>query len=158
MKSRVRSATGVILIVLLLAVVMTAPAESQTRVNPNNIPPYFYYSATPTNNKAYRSKIDTLTQVPLGGASVLSFVVHSSDTMRSDIYLDYLLRDRVTWTQVYADSFIAVRDTVFEYVFRSHTTDRVAGYARKLRLRISHRTTSDFDSTTTYTGNWIWKP
>lgn len=158
MKTNLFKPILLIALCFLTVALMVTPAEAQTYQNPNNIPPYWYYGATPSNNYAYRSKVDTLTQVKLGAANTLSFVIHSSDTMKTDLYLDYLLRDRTTWTQVYADSFLAVRDTVFEYVFRSPTVDRVGGFARTLRLRLSHRTTSDFDSTTTYTGTWIWKP
>jgi len=153
-------------ILVVLAVLMIVPitGEAQNYQNPNNVPPYNYYGVTPSNNKAYRGKIDTLTQVKLGAANQLSFVVHSSDTMKTDILVDYLQRERTTWTQVYADSFIAVKDTSFEYVLRSPTVDRISGFARTLRLRLSHHpagsnpTPSDFDSTTTYTLQWIWKP
>jgi hypothetical protein len=145
-----------IMIIALCAVMPTVQAQDYQ--NPNDFPPYFYFSVTPTNNKAYRSKIDTTIQVKLGAARALSFVIHSSDTMKSDIYVDYKLRDRQTWTQAYADSFIAVRDTVFEYVLRNPTTERIGGFARDLRIRLSHRTTSDYDSTTTYTLNFIFKP
>ncbi len=150
---------GIFLITLIIALIAVAPmAQAQDYQNPNDFPSYYFFGNTPANNKAYRSKIDTLTQATLGGAGTVSYIVHSSDTMKADIYLDYKLRNRSTWTQAYADSFIAVRDTTFEYIFRSHTVDRIGGFGRVLRVRVAQRTTSDYDSTTTYTSEFIWKP
>jgi hypothetical protein len=154
-----------ILVTFLIVVLSFAAfgdiANSQTAANPNNDSPYFFRGATPTNNYVWRGKIDTLSLVKLGAASELSYVVKSTDTMKAHIYIDYLMRGRSTWSLAYTDSFIAVKDTVFETILRSSTIDRIAGFASALRARISQHaaaTPSDYDSTSTYTFTWIWKP
>jgi hypothetical protein len=143
-----------------------APVEAvaQDYNDPNNLPGWWVWSATPSNNKAYRGKIDTSTQINLGGMSTISLLVKCTDTMKTTVYVDYLQTGRTTWSAGYQDSVIAEKDTVQEILIRSSTLNRIPSFASKLRTRFVHHaatpegTPSDYDSTTTYTQVWIWKP
>lgn len=159
-----RTIIFMLLTVVTMLCIVPESAQSQDWQDPNSFTLYWWYSQTPANNKAYRGKKDTLPAVPLSGVRDLSVIITCTDTMKSTLYFDYKPIGRTTWTQGYVDSIISVKDTVLEFTLRSSTLNRLATFAAALRMRIAHHATtpegtpSDFDSTTTYTQKWIWKP
>ncbi|MBW7887450.1 MAG: hypothetical protein H3C35_03690 [Bacteroidetes bacterium] len=97
----------------------------------------------------------------LAGAQNLSCLITCSDTMKATLYFDYKELGRTTWTAGYTDSIIAEKDTIIEIPIRTSTLNRLPIFSGKYRLRVSQHSTatpSDYDSSSTYTQKWIWKP
>lgn len=73
----------ILLPVLIMVMLFSPLAQAQTSnyADPNGVPQYLWYSQTPSDNSVYRGKIDTLSEVPLGGCaeSFLPYYVQRYD-------------------------------------------------------------------------------
>lgn len=161
------------LLLISVCLVISPPAFAQQRVNPNTIPPSFYYPYAA--EKSYEnSQKDTLPQptsigdpvsIKLGGANLISVVIAVEDSGSADVFLQYSngLFSSGTIHQVGLGTISNTSaGKLYEFPIRTATVDELGGVVGSFRFIINWAGSGNGNggapSTKLYSLKVVWKP
>jgi hypothetical protein len=144
-------------ILCLLAVLVVAPAISQTNVDPGSVPQYFVDNIA--TSKAYvNSQKDTSRTYTAGGASRLAYNIYAADSISVKTYLDYRIVGDVTWTLKDSVTVTLTAAGYSEWVIRDAITDKVPGLKIQIRFRKAFLASNNGVTSASYSDILTWKP